>query len=521
MYPVLILRAEFICLVILIFLFYMSHVYNISKESRTFLRILYFAVIHVVFDILTVLTVNNLDSVPEWVNWLCHFFFYISAMLFSNEMLHYVFDICYSRYARKLYAVGHAVIALYICCLPFMKIEYVTAEGTNSSAGIAAVVGYGIACVFFAIALVIIFTHMDRMPTSVKSALIPMMVILIVTAISQAFIKSLLFTGSAITIVTLGLFFSLENPVEVFKKKAMTDALTGVQSRSSYEDDMEKYDRLFAENPGSEYTFVFCDLNDLRSINNRFGHAEGDNYITLIATAIKKCMKHSNSVYRIGGDEFLVCYYKIDEAMAVREIEDLKKECEIISENLEYTAAVSVGYATSSKDYKSLRDVAKTADYAMYQNKSQMKSGGQSESYGIKLNCTGLTDHLFGAMCASNDAMYPFITNMDTNVTRISPAWKDYFGLDSEFYCDFLDMWKDRIHPDYFEGYMDDVVACISGHQKYHHYDYPARRLNGQYVMVSCHGSVYLDSSTGTTYFSGFIVNHDKADFSDKEEADC
>jgi len=510
MYPVLILRSELACLVILVFLFFTSRSYKIDSESKVFGRILRLAIVHVIFDIITVLTVNHTDTVPGWLNWLCHIMFYLSAIFYSHEIVNYVVAICYPQHAKKFYAAGHIAILAYILSLPFLRIEYVEDVGTWSSTGPAAIVGYGLAFLFFLSALAIIFTHWEKMSASIKTALIPMMLVLMVTEVCQVIWRSVLFTGGAITIVTVGFFFSLENPVTVFKKKAMTDALTGVQSRSSYEEDIEKYDRRFQNRPGEEYTFVFTDLNDLRNVNNRFGHAEGDNYITLIASSIRSCMKHSTAVYRIGGDEFLILYCQVSEDLINKEIRELQAACSKASEELQYTAAISAGYARSSASYKSLKDVVKSADYSMYQNKAKIKSGrsAESESFGTKMNYSGLTDTMFDIMCASNDRNYPFITNLETNVTRISPAWKEFFGLEDEFYTDFTAVWKERIHPDDFEGYIADIVSVLNGHKKYHNYNYLAKKANGEYVQVSCHGSTYRDNTSGTSYFSGFIVNH-------------
>jgi len=517
MFPVLILRCELVCLVILVFLYFTSRSYNISSESKAFNRLLFFALIHVVFDIITVLTVNQTDTVPLWLNWICHVFFYLSAIFFSNEIVNYVIAICYPGYAKKLYALGHILISIYICCLPFLRIYYIQTIGTCSSAGPAAIVGYGLAFLFFSCAILMILTHMNIMTPSIKSALIPMMLVLMIAEVCQIIWPSILFTGSAVTIVTVGFFFSLENPVSVFRQKALFDALTGVRSRSSYEEDIDRFDRHFQKDPNNDYCFVFIDLNNLRVVNNRFGHAEGDNYITLIAKSMKQCMKHCSAIYRIGGDEFLVYYNRTDVAIIVNEINELHSECNRISMRSGYTVAISVGYAVSSSSNQSLKDVVRTADYAMYCNKAAAKSRKDSVSsaVGTKINYSGLTDKIFDALCAANDRSYPFITNMETNVTRISPEWSSYFGLDDEFFADFLSIWKCRIQPDYVEGYVNDLLDVINKRQRYHHYDCFARRIDGEYVRISCRGSIYRDSSSGITYFSGFIVNHGLDDNTD------
>lgn len=509
MFPILILRAEVVCLVILVFLYFTSRTYQIDSDTKSFSRILMYAFVHVCFDIITVLTVNNTETVPAWINWTCHIIFYLSAILFSNEIANYVVALCYPRVAKKLYYTGLIITAVYLCTLPFLQITYVEDLGTYSSAGSAAVIGYGIGFLFFIAALTMILINLPKMTKSIKSALIPMMCVLIIVDVSQIFVRSLLFTGCAITIVTVGFFFSLENPVEVFKRKAMTDALTGVRSRASYEADIEKLDGKFREHPNDEFLFAFCDINDLRGVNNRFGHSEGDNYITLIASALSRNMKKASAVYRIGGDEFLVLYRDTEESVVDQELQNLQEDCRKTGVDYDYVPSISVGYARSADTYRSLKDVVKTADYAMYQNKSRMKAEqAVVGSNGTKLNYTGLTDKSFEVMCAANDRSYPFLTNLETNVTRIDPAWREYFGLESEFFADFTSIWEKRIHPDYLNGYKDNLASVINGHSKYHNYDYLVKNANGEYVQVTCHGSVYRDSSDNAAYFSGFLVNH-------------
>ena len=509
MYPLLILRAEVVCMIILIFLLFTSHHYRVYEDSKAFRKILLFAIIHVSFDIITVLTVNNLDIFHGWINLVCHILFYLSALLFANEIANYVVTLCYPVKAKQLYIIGYVLIGLYIVSLPFLNIDYKYSLGTYSSTGPAAYVGYGLAFSFFIFALVLLFTHLDRIPTSVRNALVPMMLVLMVTEILQILRRDFLFTGGAATIVTVGFFFALENPVEVFKKKAMTDALTGVLSRSCYEEDIDILDRGFKARPSDEYIFVFCDINDLRNVNNHFGHGEGDNYITLIASAISECMVQSSAVYRIGGDEFLIFYYQVSAQEVEKEIKNLHKACEKASEELNYTAGVSVGFAQSSPSYSSLKDLVKTADYTMYENKRRKKAVIDNETafLGTKLNYTGLTDRLFDAMCASDGRNYLFITNLDTNVTRIDPDWNEYFGLGGEFFVDFQSIWKERIHPDDYDGYMEDTMAVLSGHKQYHDYTYFAKRFNGEYVKMSCHGSVYRDNLTNINYFTGYVTN--------------
>ena len=86
---ILVLRAEIVCLIILIYLTMVSRTYRMGKDAGIFRQILLFAVLHVVMDIVTVWTVNHTETVPVFWNNLAHGVFYISAIMFSYAMCLY------------------------------------------------------------------------------------------------------------------------------------------------------------------------------------------------------------------------------------------------------------------------------------------------------------------------------------------------------------------------------------------------------------------------------------------------
>ena len=510
MYPVLILRCEVVCLLILLSLVYTSRSYHIGRDSRTFYRLCSFAVMHVIFDIVTVWTVNHLDSVPGWLNNAAHIIFYLTAILFSHEILHYVVKLCYPGHANRIYVTGLVLPAIYLCCLPWLDIEYVTVSGTNSSTGPAAYVGYGIAFVYFVSAAIVILLNTKRLSAAIKRTLLPVLLVLTLTETVQCFYRELLFTGAAITIVTVAFFFTLENPVKIFERKVMTDALTGVRSRHSYDTDIAAFDVEFTKHPSDDFIFAFCDINNLRAINARFGHTEGDNYISFIASELKKSLLHADGIYRMGGDEFLVVFRGVPEETAAKELAAVHANAELDSVDMDYDPSVAIGYAVSTTEYSTLRDVLRTADYMMYRNKAEMK---ERKAFikgikGTRLNLTGLTDRLFDAMCTSNDRTYPFITNMETGVTRISDYWKEYFDLPDVFYSDFNSVWSDYIHPDDRKAFLDDINNTVSGRQQYHDCEYRAINPSGEYVKCSCHGSLYHGKDGEPDIFAGYMINH-------------
>ena len=80
---------------------------------------------------------------------------------------------------------------------------------------------------------------------------------------------------------------------------AETDFLTGLYNRNKF---MKVIEEIYSEK--KNYFLALIDLDDLRNLNNMYGHLKGDNYLSLLANILKE--NHKATFFRIGGDEFAV-----------------------------------------------------------------------------------------------------------------------------------------------------------------------------------------------------------------------
>ena len=469
---VLVLRAEIVCLIILIYLTMVLRTYRMGKDAGIFRQILFFAILHVVMDIVTVWTVNHTETVPLFWNNLAHIVFYLSAIMFSYAMCVYTLNLSRPQQlslARRWLMLIPVGIYLILLIAGVLQIEYIQLNGTRASAGPAAVAGYVIAFAYFAIGILDIFWHWKRIGTHFKKTMLPMLFMLIISELIQNQVKEFLFTGCAITVITVAFFFTLENPAAVLERKIMMDALSGLGTRSGYEHDMEEYDRMFEADKNMKFTFLFVDINNLKSVNGLYGHQEGDAYIANMAVLLVTNLQNAEHIYRMGGDEFLAIYRKTDEKTVVKDIERVQKVCSKEREK-GYTPELAIGYAISDPNYNNLRDVLRVADYMMYRNKADIKreiAEGVIHHAGTRLNLSGLTDRIFDAMCLTSEEYYPYLTNMETNVTRVAPAMAEFFGLGSEFQDDFSEVWIPKVHPDDRNEYIEDLMATMKGRKQY------------------------------------------------------
>lgn len=118
-------------------------------------------------------------------------------------------------------------------------------------------------------------------------------------------------------------------------------------------------------------TIAFVDVDNLKKINDRFGHCEGDKLLNRIATIIRRNIREYDFVFRYGGDEFIVVFRNADIKKAEEIWERVKRR--IYEENIRrrrpYTISISVGFAGYT-DNISLQELIEFADKNMYRNKS-------------------------------------------------------------------------------------------------------------------------------------------------------
>ena len=156
------------------------------------------------------------------------------------------------------------------------------------------------------------------------------------------------------------------------RHEAETDAMTMLKNRRSYEKD------LYAANKEEkdDYGIVLCDLNNLKKINDSYGHSMGDSYIIISSEIIQDTFGRYGTVYRIGGDEFCAIVKHMDEELAERLQEEMDERFKALY-GIEHRdlMQVAMGYAGYDKRQDvSLSDTMKRADKLMYQRKKKMKA---------------------------------------------------------------------------------------------------------------------------------------------------
>lgn len=159
---------------------------------------------------------------------------------------------------------------------------------------------------------------------------------------------------------------------------ALTDDLTSLYNRRGFFAVATQILKL-AQRKDLALLLFFCDVDNLKLINDSLGHQEGDFAIIRVADALEQSFRNADVLARVGGDEFIVMGL---EASSVVEASLLRR----LAKNIRKTAAtenryklsVSVGVARfDPKHPVSLDELMSQADRAMYEQKSQRSASAQ------------------------------------------------------------------------------------------------------------------------------------------------
>jgi diguanylate cyclase (GGDEF)-like protein/PAS domain S-box-containing protein len=153
------------------------------------------------------------------------------------------------------------------------------------------------------------------------------------------------------------------------------DPLTGLANRSLLRDRLGHALDL-AVRANDQLAVLYLDIDDFKTINDSLGHSVGDKLLVCVAERIKETVRSSDTVARIGGDEFAILIERPSEQysgkiVATRIESALKKGFSI--DGKEIFASVSTGIAAPITGKESPEDLLRNSDVAMYIAKKQSK----------------------------------------------------------------------------------------------------------------------------------------------------
>ena len=176
---------------------------------------------------------------------------------------------------------------------------------------------------------------------------------------------------SDVLVVSFGIDVTAEKKTEeLLYEMAYKDRLTGLKNRAVFE---EEVSGMIASN--SSFTLYYLDLDDFKNLNDVYGHNYGDEFIGEYANRLKAVFPIS-SIYRWYGDKFLLIQDGMDEEEMIYHVERIMaitRKCWNY-EHIEYYPSVSIGITKFPQDGRTMVDMLKNTDLALFRAKEEGKS---------------------------------------------------------------------------------------------------------------------------------------------------
>ena len=171
-----------------------------------------------------------------------------------------------------------------------------------------------------------------------------------------------------------------------FTAHAHLKELAGIDPLTQVANVGRLYDTLFElESKGTPFALLIFDLDDLKTINDTYGHTTGSSAIQAVARALRAAVRATDCVARYGGDEFAVVLRDADRTGAFKMIERFGDALVEESRAIEPNLSVSAGVALYGRDGLTPEELLNAADAAMYKKKRSSK-GSPEEPDDIRLD---------------------------------------------------------------------------------------------------------------------------------------
>lgn len=178
----------------------------------------------------------------------------------------------------------------------------------------------------------------------------------------------------------VGLFFKIDQMEVQMARLATMDSMTNTYNRGYFYENSKHYlSTLLALKQPNQSSLLVLDLDDLKRINDQFGHAGGDQVLIAFSKVVLNVVQEPNFVGRLGGDEFVVFLKEssLGDAQALAtEIVDRVRSIKVESDGHYISFSVSVGLSSfTGYDTSDLDKAIKSADSALYDVKRSGRNG--------------------------------------------------------------------------------------------------------------------------------------------------
>ena len=232
------------------------------------------------------------------------------------------------------------------------------------------IIPYAVTYSYMAYGVILIYRYRKKVHKYLFLPAVLFMIPIIIGSLLQFFFYgySLIWLGVSIGMISLF--------INVQKEAAYVDILSGLYNRQYFNNIL----LMHSKNGGAAGALagIMLDIDSLKSINDRFGHAEGDEAISIAGRILRAAVGHQGVLCRLGGDEFIILMH-INSQKEIGELVDIiKAQVTQFNESGKkpYEIHFSMGYSIYQNEHGSIDDFIKKIDASMYEDKKRRIGAG-------------------------------------------------------------------------------------------------------------------------------------------------
>ncbi len=164
----------------------------------------------------------------------------------------------------------------------------------------------------------------------------------------------------------------VKQELAILRDLSIRDELTGLYNVRHFREVLAHEHQRCARH-GRSYGVVLFDLDNLRQLNNGWGHDVGTRALVRLGTVLASCTRKSDYAFRIGGDEFVALLIESNRESASHFAERIcaaVRQCELLQNGVRIPLATSAGVAAFPVDGRTSEEVVQNADVALYKAKA-------------------------------------------------------------------------------------------------------------------------------------------------------
>ena len=171
----------------------------------------------------------------------------------------------------------------------------------------------------------------------------------------------------------------LQEELRISLEQSNLDPFTGVFHKTAIEKRASEFFNLFKRNLSKPLAGIYLDIDDFKKVNDTYGHDAGDRVLKTIVEKLQECVRETDVIGRVGGDEFLLLLPGSDESGAMKVA---KKMTEMLAstpiplgtkDGKKINITISMGVIEAAVGMESVECFLSKLDQHMFENKRQRK----------------------------------------------------------------------------------------------------------------------------------------------------